>query len=372
MKTGTKATMKAVVWDGGDYPDSLSYVDHEVPSPPPGWVRVDVKAVGICGSDLHVLVGDVKYLVPKKNLPAILGHENAGVVAELGEGVTGVKPGDRVGVEPLHPCTCFGESCPTCRRGDYHICVPGLSWVGMPIGRFPMHGGYGEYVLAHESRVFKIPDSLSFKEACILDNLAVEVHALKVGNPQVGETTAVMGCGIVGLEMIQCLRARGIRDIIAIAKYPHQAALARRLGAGEIVVLEPGLDIVKEVLKLTAGVGVNQVYECVGGHTDAVAQSLEICAKGGKVVMIGGAPKTRPIDLQAMLLREANLLPCMSYSNTGTTRDFQIAINLLRDGLVDHKCLVTHAFAPEEYRSALDTAMSKGRQDVGKVVMVRE
>jgi len=187
-----RAHMKAVVWDGGDYPDSLSYVDREVPAPPPGWVLVKVKAVGICGSDLHVLVGDVKYLVPKKNLPAILGHENAGVVAELGEGVTSVKPGDRVAVEPLHPCTCFGESCPMCRRGDYHICVPGLSWVGMPIGRFPIDGGYGEYVLAHETRVFRIPENLSFPEACILDNLAVEVHALKIGNPQIGETLAVL------------------------------------------------------------------------------------------------------------------------------------------------------------------------------------
>jgi L-iditol 2-dehydrogenase len=242
----------------------------------------------------------------------------------------------------------------------------------MPIGRFPIHGGYGEYVLAHETRVFRIPDNLSFQEACILDTLAVEVHALKVGNPQIGEALAVMGCGIVGLEMIQCLRARGMRDIIAIAKYPHQAALARRLGASEILVLEPGLDVVREVLKLTAGIGVSQVYECVGGHTDAVADSLSMCGKGGKVVMIGGAPKTRPIDLQAMLLREANLLPCMSYSNTGTMRDFQIAINLLRDGQVDHKCLITHEFSPGEYRSALDTALSKGRQDVGKVVMIRE
>lgn len=367
-----KASMKAVAWDGGDYPDSLSYVELEVPAPPPGWVLVKIKAVGICGSDLHVLIGDLKYLVPKNNLPAVLGHENAGVVAALGEGVTSVKPGDRVGVEPLHPCTCFGQSCPTCRRGDYHICVPGLSWVGMPIGRLPMRGGYGEYVLAHETRVFRIPDSLSFQEACILDNLAVEVHALKVGNPQIGETLAVMGCGIVGLEMIQCLRARGMRNIIAIAKYPHQAALAKRLGAGETLVLEPGRDVVKEVMKLTAGMGVSQVYECVGGHTDAVAHSLEICGKGGKVVMIGGAPKTRPIDLQAMLLKEVNLLPCMSYSNTGTMRDFQIAINLLRDGLVDHKILISHAFPPEEYKSALETAMSKGKKEVGKVVMVRE
>jgi threonine dehydrogenase-like Zn-dependent dehydrogenase len=163
-----------------------------------------------------------------------------------------------------------------------------------------------------------------------------------------------------------------MRDIIAIAKYPHQAELARRLGASETLVLEPGLDAVGEVLKRTAGMGVSQVYECVGGHTDAVADSLSMCAKGGKVVMIGGAPKTRPIDLQAMLLKEANLLPCMSYSTTGTMRDFQIAINLLRDGLVDHKPLITHTFAPEEYRLALETTLSKNKQHVGKVVLVRE
>jgi L-iditol 2-dehydrogenase len=367
-----KAKMKAILWDGGEYPQSLRYVEREVPEPPPGWVLVNVKAVGICGSDLHVLVGDTKYLVPKANLPAILGHENAGVVARLGEGVSGMKPGDRVALEPLHPCTCYGESCPMCRRGDYHLCVPGLAFLGMPIGRFSIPGGYGEYALVHESRVFPIPESLGFREACILDTLAVEVHALKVGNPQIGQVVAVMGCGIVGLEMIQCLRARGIREIIAVAKYAYQGELARRLGATEVVVLEPGVDAVKEVMRLTAGVGVDQAYECVGGHTDAVANCLAICAKGGKVMMIGGASRPRPIDLQAMLLQEASLLPCMSYSNTGTRRDFQIAIDLLQEGLVDHRSLITHAFPPEEYRSALDTALSKDRQNVVKVLLVRE
>ena len=367
-----KAKMKAILWDGGDYPNSLTYVDHEVPELHPGWVLVNVKAVGICGSDLHVLLGENKYLVPKKNLPAVFGHENAGVVAKVGEGVTSVKPGDRVAMEPLHPCTCYGQTCPMCRLGQYHLCVPGLAFVGMPIGRFMIPGGYGEYALAHETRVFHIPDSLSFREAAILDTLAVEVHALKIGNPQIGEVAAVMGCGIVGLEMIQCLRIRGIRDIIAIAKYEYQAELARRLGASETVVLDPGVDVVKEVLKLTAGIGVNQAYECVGGQTDAVANSLAICGKGGKVMMIGGASRPRPIDMQAMILQEASLLSCMSYSNTGTIRDFQISMDLLRAGLVDHRSLVTHTFAPEEYRKAFEIAQVKNRENVVKVMLVRD
>jgi threonine dehydrogenase-like Zn-dependent dehydrogenase len=372
MKPITEDKMKAILWDGGDFPNSLSYVDRDIPEPSPGWVLVNVKAVGICGSDLHVLHGENKYLVPSKNIPAVFGHENAGVVAKVGKGVTAVKPGDRVAIEPLHPCTCYGETCAMCRQGQYHLCIPGLAFVGMPIGRFVIPGGYGEYALAHETRVFRIPDGLSFREAAILDTLAVEVHALKVGNPQIGEVAAVMGCGIVGLEMIQCLRARGIRDIIAIAKYAFQAELARRMGARDTVVMNPGADPVKEVMKLTAGMGVNQVYECVGGQTDAVANSLAICGKGGKVMMIGGASRPRPIDLQAMILQESSLLSCMSYSHSGALRDFEISLNLLREGLVDHKSLITHTFAPEEYRKAFQIALAKDREAVVKVMLVRE
>lgn len=362
--------MKAIVWDGIDYPEGLSYRDFDIPTPDPGWVLFNTKAVGICGSDVHFVLGDTRYLVPDRNFPAVLGHENAGVVVAVGEGVTRFKAGDRVAIEPIHGCTEFGGSCPMCRIGKYHLCQSGLTHVGVPLTKM-IPGGFGEYSVAHETRLFHIPDHVTLEEAALLDILAVNVHATNIGRPSLGTTVAVMGCGIIGLDMIQCLRITGISDIIAVAKYEFQAEAAKHLGAREVILLE-GVDPVEEVRKLTAGWGVDQAYECVGGHTDAVARCVDMCASAGDVIMLGGASRPRPIDLQDMLLKEVNILSSNSYSTAGPKREFQIAMDLLSGGQVDHKSLVTHKFAPEEYRRALEVAINKKKHHTIKAMLIRE
>ena len=366
----TSQKMKAIIWDGTTYPDSLFYDDFDIPAPAPGWVLVNTKAVGICGSDLHLILGDTRYLVPDHNLPAVMGHENAGVVVELGEGVTGFEPGDRVAFEPIHGCTEFGDTCPMCRIGKYQLCQKGLTHVGLPLTRM-IPGGFGEYSVVHHTRLFHIPDHVTYEEAALLDILAVNVHAAKIGRPGVGDSTVVMGCGVVGLDMIQCLCIEGVSHIIAVAKYEFQAEVAQQLGATEVIVLHKGVNPVEEVMKLTNGWGVDQVYECVGGHTDAVNQSLAMCAPNGNVIMLGGASRPRPIDLQTMLLKEVNILSSNSYCTYGPKREFQIAMDMLRDGLVDHKPLITHKFAPPEYRQAFETAINKGQFRTIKTLLVR-
>jgi L-iditol 2-dehydrogenase len=363
--------MKAIVWDGADYPGSLAYQDYPIPVPEAGWALVRPRATGICGTDVHFLMGDTRYLVPDSNLPAVLGHEFAGEVVEVGPGVTTVKVGDRVGVEPILSCTVFGRTCPMCRIGQYHLCQSGLTHVGVPITRM-IPGGFGDYSAVHETRLFRLPDHVSFEEAALLDILGCNVHAAHLGRPRPGQTAAVVGCGLLGLDMLQVLRAAGVADLIAVAKYAYQAEVALQLGAKEAVVLAEGVDPVAQVLRLTAGWGADQVYECVGGHTDAVAQSIDMCGAAGQVIMLGGASRPRPIDLQMMLLKEAQLLPSNSYSTFGRMREFQIALNLLRDGLVSHQRLVTHRFAPADYRAAFDTAIQKGAHGALKVMLVRD
>ena len=301
---------------------------------------------------------------------AVLGHENAGVVVVVGEGVTGLKPGDRVAVEPIHSCLQFGGSCPWCRVGKYQLCQGGLTHVGMPLTRM-LPGGFGEFSAVHESRFFPLPAHLSFEDGALLDILAVAVHAVHIGRPGIGISAAVVGCGVLGLDMIQCLCAHGVRDVVAVARYPLQAAAARELGATEVVLADGETDPVRQVLELTGGRGVDQVYECVGGETSAVAESLAMCATGGSVIMLGGASTPKPIDLQAMLLKEANLLACNSYATEGTRREFAIALQLLSAGQVRHDTLVTQRFAPREYQRALAAAMARGEHGVIKAVFVR-
>lgn len=364
--------MSAVVWDGTTYPNCLSLCEVPVPELPAGWVLVRNRAAGICGSDLHLLFNITRHLVPEKNLPAILGHENAGVVVKLGEGVTRVRPGDRVAVEPLHSCLQFGGTCPRCLSGQYHLCAAGLIHVGIPVTRM-LPGGWGEYSIVHETRVEPIPPNLSFEEAALTDILACAIHAANLADARPGLSAVVIGCGIIGLDMIQVLRARGVMDLVAVARHEFQADNARRLGAREIVLLQQNTDPVRQVMQQTAGGGVDQVYECVGGATDAVDQAIAMACPGGTAVMMGEFAGRRPIDLLRQLNNEVRLLPSNSYcAMPNGRREFQVALELLRNGIVSHSGLITHRFAPKQYRQALDATTHKGRSGLIKAMFVRE
>lgn len=363
--------MKAIVWDGRNYPEGLTYTDFDIPKVRPGWVLVNTRAAGICGSDLHYLLGYTRSWIPDHNLPAVLGHENAGVVVEVGAGVTSVNPGDRVAIEPLHGCIERGlPACPMCMIGKYHLCQNGLTHVGIPLVEM-LPGGYGEYSIAHESRLFKVPDNVALEDAALLDILAVGVHAVKLVHPGMGDSTVVYGCGIIGLDMIQCLRVEGVKDIIAIAKYQFQAEIAAKLGATQTIILEKDMDPVKEVMKLTGNWGVDHVYECVGGETDALDQAVGMCRMGGKAVMLGVFPGKRPIDLFTLLWKEVDIIASNSYSTAGYEREFQIAMDLLRDGKVSHQELITHRYSPEQWENAINMAISKGKNQSVKTMFIR-
>jgi len=362
--------MKAVVWDGCNYPQGLSYRDFEIPEPPPGWVLVHNRAAGICGSDLHYLQGYARDQIPDRNLPAILGHENAGVVVRAGDGVTAFEPGDQVAIEPLHGCREFGGDCRMCRSGQYHLCLSGVAHVGLPFMRM-IPGGYGEFSIAHQSRLYRIPDSVSFEEASLLDILAVGVHAANRGQASLGDTVVVIGCGTVGLDLIQCLRLKGTA-IIAIARYTYQAELAQQLGASHIVTLASNVKPVEEVLRITGGIGADQVYECVGGQGDTLNQAIAMCRMGGMVVMVGEFYGLRPVDLFTMMMKEVPILTSNAYSTFGTQREFQVAMDLLRDGKVDHHRLITHRFDPQHYREAIDTSLARNVHHTIKSLFVRD
>lgn len=363
-------TMKAVAWDGQNFPQGLSYRDFEIPEPPPGWVLVHNRAAGICGSDLHYLLGYARDQIPDKNFPAVLGHENAGVVVRAGDGVTGFLPGDRVAIEPLHGCTVFGGDCPMCRAGQYHLCLSGVAHVGLPFVRM-LPGGYGDFSIAHQSRLFPLPGSVSFEEASLLDILAVGVHAVNRGQPSLGDTIVVIGCGIIGLDLIQCLRLKGA-SIIAIARYPFQAEAASRLGAAHTLLLDGRLDPVKEVLSLTNKIGADQVYECVGGQGDTLNQAVAVCRMGGSVVMIGEFYGLRPTNLFDMMMKEVPIITSNAYSTFRTEREFQVALDLLGDKKVDHCSLITHRFDPKNFLEAIEKSLAKKMNHTIKAVFVRQ
>ncbi len=296
-----------------------------------------------------------------------MGHETAGIVAEVGEGVEGIAAGDRVGLEPLHACRELDRNpCPMCQIGRYALCK-GLSIVGVPIGTM-IPGGYGEYSLFHGTRAFKLPENVSFEEAALLDTLACTVHATNVGQPLPGEVVAVVGCGIIGLDTIQCLKEAGAKDIIAVAKYDWQGEIARGYGAAEVVLGGEGRDPVAAVMRLTEGWGVDQVYECVGGETDALQESLAMVRPGGKIIMEGVFAGDRPVDLLSLLLRESPVIPSMCYSYYGDKREFQIALDMVARGAAEQASMITHRFPIESWREAIQTAIDKKANHAIKVM----
>lgn len=365
--------MKAVVWNGEVWPKGLELRDFPKPEVRPGWVLVRNEAAGICGSDLHYLSGKTRHLIPDSNLPAVLGHENAGIVEEIGDGVVGLEPGDRVAGEPLHGCYELGRKppCPACQIGQYHLCRKGLVHVGIPLVEM-LPGGYGEYSIYHASRLFRIPEGVSFEAAALLDVLAVGVHALAIGKPKPGMAVAVLGSGVVGIDMIQCLRAWGVTEIVATAKYAFQAEAAKLAGANHVILLNPKVDPVREILDLTSGKGVDQVYEAVGGATDVINQAIQICRPGGQIVMTGIFDGQRPVDLLTVLLKEIAFLPANSYSFTGEKRDYQIAMELLASGQVSHEFVVTHRFPIHRWKEAISTAFDKGKYGCLRAVFIHE
>lgn len=361
--------MKAVVWNGDAWPNGVTYQDFPTPEPPPGWVVVKTQANGICGSDLHYLQGYTRHLVHDENLPAVMGHEAAGVIESLGEGVVDLKVGDRVALEPLHACRELGlPPCPMCQTGNYQLC-PHLSIVGVPIGRM-IPGGYGEYCLYHHSRVFKIPNHVSLEEAALMDTLACTVHAINLARPVPGETAAVIGCGIIGIDTIQCLKAAGLKDILAVSKYEWQGEMARKFGATEVIISSGRSDSVKKVGHLTQGWGVDQVYECVGGNSDAMQEAIGMVRPKGKIIMEGVFSGDRPFDLLTLLLRESPVLPSMCYSYYEGRREFQMAIDMVSSGKAEQASMITHRFQINDWQEAIQTAIDKNRTHASKVMFI--
>lgn len=226
-------------------------------------VKIKVKWCGICGSDLHeYLAGPIFIPVGKPHpltgevAPVILGHEFSGEVVEIGKDVTNVKVGDRVVVEPVDVC----GKCPACLSGKYNLCTS-LGFHGLAGGG----GGFAEYTTFTSRFVHKIPDSLSYEKAALIEPMSVALHSLRVGHFEVGQTAAVAGAGPIGLATVECLRAAGARKVIMIQRKSIRQQYALRSGAD--VVLDPNeVDVVSEIQKLTGGMGVDVAFETTGSE----------------------------------------------------------------------------------------------------------
>ena len=361
--------------------------------PGPQWVKVSTRCAGICGSDLHtILLEDSPALSAFVSMPFTLGHENLGVIAEVGPEVRGFAPGDRVVVEGLLPCAtrALDPPCRFCKQGEYSRCerlAEGRLAPGLSIGTCAeTGGGWSPRFVAHQSQLFHVPERVSDENAVMVDAFSSALRAVRRSLPGDGDTVVVSGVGVIGLCVVAALRALGSRArVIAIAKYPFQAEMARRLGAEETVCLRDG-DPLAAVARATGGRiyrpllgkrvlvgGADLVYECTGS-ADSIDDCLRLARSGGTVVLLGLAAMARAVDWTPIWLHELTLKGsfwCSTETVGGRrVRTFQMALDWMAAGTVDLAPLVTHRFRLEEYRRALAITLDKGRHRVIKSVFV--
>ena len=303
----------------------------DVPQPELGAhdVLIQVKACGICGSDVHGYDGSTGRRIP----PLIMGHEAAGVVAGIGSEVTRTKIGDRVTFDSTVSCGV----CRFCLTGDVNLC-DNRQVLGVSCGDYRRNGAFAEYVSVPEHIIYFLPDSFAYEKAALIEAVSIGVHAAKITEIQPGSSAVVIGAGMIGLLAIQAFRVFGCSQVYAVDLEQSRLELARQLGA-DATFLGTDPELLAKLKALTGGQGPDIAVEVVGAQK-TVLMAIEAVRRGGTVTLIGNlAPKVE-MPLQIVVTRQLRLLgSCASAGEYGE------CIELMQSGKINVDPLIS-ALAP--------------------------
>lgn len=327
--------MKAVVKTEPGY-GHVEYMDVPEPEPGPGMVKIQVKATGICGTDLHIYRDEFPS-VP----PVILGHEFSGEVVALGPGVTHIRVGDRVMSElPVAPC----GRCRYCKTGHLNLCIDrrGLGWSA--------NGSFAEYMLAEEQTLHLVPDSLDYEQAALCEPLAVASYGvIELTGVRAGDTVYVAGPGPIGLMVSQAAKAEGATVVIGgVAADLSRLALAKELGVDLTVNIEDE-DVDRMLRDLTGGLGADVVFECSGAEP-AAALCLDVVRKGGRYTQMGLFGRPVRLNVDRLVVKELRVQGVFS----SNWRAWDRALRLVRQGRVRLSPLISHRLPLSAWREAFE------------------
>jgi len=277
--------------------NKLQYEEVADPSIEEDEVLLQVKSCGICGSDVHGMDGSTGRRVP----PLIMGHEASGVIARVGGAVDGWKPGERVTMDS----TVWCGKCWHCRRGEVNLCES-RRVLGVSCAEYRANGAFADYVAVPSRILYRIPEQVAFSQAALVEPLAVALHAVRLARPDIQETAVVFGAGMIGLMVLQCLKASGCAQVLAADVDASKLGRARECGADLSLDPEaPGF--AETVLSLTNGRGADMAFEAVGVSA-AVRSAVGSVRKGGRVVLVGNFSPTIELPLQTVVARQISLL----------------------------------------------------------------
>ena len=299
---------------------TINMVESTERPPAPGEVQIDVAFTGICGTDLHILHGNMDARV---TFPAIIGHEMSGRISALGDGVSGWNLGDPVTVMPLDWC----GDCPACKAGHEHICQ-NLNFIGID-----SPGSLQKQWNVPENVLVRLPESLRLDHAALVEPVAVSVHDVRRAEIQPGEKAVVIGGGPIGVLIATTARHAGA-EVVVLELDGDRRAMIKELG---FEVLDPqAQDQVEWVNTWTGGAGADVVFE-VSGAAAAVLGATALAKVRGRLVIVAIHPQPRPVDLQRVFWRELTIVGARVYER----RDFETAVELLAAGVIPADQMIT-------------------------------
>lgn len=311
--------MKSAVFYGKH---DLRVEEHEMPKVGPKDVLIQVKACGVCGTDVHIYEGDKG--AAEVTPPTILGHEFSGVIAEVGSEVTNYKAGDRVCIDP----NCYCGACEPCRNGVVHYCEHMIGY-GTTV-----NGGFAEYCAVNERQVYKLGDNTSFEQGAMTEPVACCLHGMDMCEIRPGHQVVVIGGGMIGLLMLQLSSLAGAAKVALLEPVESKREVGKKLGAD--ICIDPIHEDVKARLKEVGMTWVNTVIECVG-RPSTIEQAIDIAGNKAVVMMFGLTKPDETISVKPFEIFRKELVLKASYINPYTQKR---ALDLIDSGRLDVSSMV--------------------------------
>ncbi|QKE73448.1 2,3-butanediol dehydrogenase [Arthrobacter citreus] len=301
----------------------IRVVDTPNPETKSNEVKVAIEWCGICGSDMHEYLAGPMVIPSGTNVT--MGHEFSGVIVEIGEDVTNFVIGDRVVIEPVVPCW----TCNSCKTGNYNVCEK-PQFFGLILN----DGGFGEYIVAPVDRVYKIPDTMNFEQAALVEPVAVVTQAIRSSQYKFGDAVAVFGAGPIGLLLIQALKAAGASKIIAVEVSDHRREVALKSGATHTInPIES--NPVETIFGVTNGKGVDVSFECAGVQPTFEA-ALNSVKFNGELKIISLWEKPVSFNPNVAMMTNKRISTTMTYSNI-----YPEVIELVNQGIIKEDLIIT-------------------------------
>lgn len=314
-------------------PGQIQFRDVPVPEVQPDQIKVKMKRIGVCGSDIHVYHGKHPYT----SYPVVQGHEVSAEVVEVGSQVTNVSVGDKVTIQPQVVC----GKCYPCTHGRYNVCEE------LKVMGFQTTGMASEYFVTDAKKAVKLPDDMSWDHGAMIEPLAVAVHAVRLAGDMTGKKAVVLGGGPIGNLVAQTIKAMGAEDVLLSELSQYRLETARKCGIKAVDVKKQDL---LEAIETNFGKDrADYIFECVG-ISETMNQAIQYARKGSTIVVVGVFSDLGNINMGLVQDHELTLKGSAMYRE----EDYIKAIELVNKGLIEFDALITHHVPFQEYKRAYE------------------